>query len=104
MTAMGRFPLMSWSSGLEHSLLTSSEKVLEQMPSRFRLDHEEGYSVGWTFGADDVDIAVAHGQGDGLAGLVQEGVAASAWTTRRGTAWAGPSPRTPPPGGSRRKS
>ena len=36
-------------AGLEHSLLTSSEKVLEQMPSRFRLDHEEGYEVGWTF-------------------------------------------------------
>ncbi len=36
-------------AGLEHSLLTSSEKVLEQMPSRFRLDHEEGYQVGWTF-------------------------------------------------------
>ena len=39
-------------AGLEHSLLTSSEKVLEQMPSRFRLDHEEGYSVGWTFAKD----------------------------------------------------
>ena len=36
-------------AGLEHSLLTSSEKVLEQMPSRFRLDHEEGYEVGWIF-------------------------------------------------------
>lgn len=36
-------------AGLEHSLLTSSEKVLEQMPSRFRLDHEEDYEVGWTF-------------------------------------------------------
>lgn len=39
-------------AGLEHSLLTSSEKVLEQMPSRFRLDHEEGYEVGWTFAKD----------------------------------------------------
>lgn len=36
-------------AGLEHSLLTSSEKVLEQMPSRFRQDHETGYEVGWTF-------------------------------------------------------
>ena len=40
------------SAGLEHSLLTSSEKVLAQMPSRFRLDHEEGYEVGWTFDRD----------------------------------------------------
>ena len=40
------------SAGLEHSLFTSSEKVLEQMPSRFRLDHEEGYSAGWTFSKD----------------------------------------------------
>ena len=39
-------------AGLEHSLLTSSEKVLEQMPSRFRLDHEEGFEVGWTFSQD----------------------------------------------------
>ena len=37
------------SAGLEHSLLTSSEKILEQMPSRFRLEHESGYEVGWTF-------------------------------------------------------
>lgn len=36
-------------AGLEHSLLTSSEKILAQMPSRFRLDHETGYTVGWTF-------------------------------------------------------
>lgn len=36
-------------AGLEHSLLTSSEKVLEQMPSRFRLEHEDGFSVGWIF-------------------------------------------------------
>ena len=41
-------------AGLEHSLLTSSEKVLEQMPSRFRLDHEEDFSVGWTFSKDSV--------------------------------------------------
>lgn len=36
-------------AGYEHSLLTSSEKILEQMPSRFRLEHESGYEVGWTF-------------------------------------------------------
>ena len=36
-------------AGLEHSLLTSSEKLLEQMPSRFRQEHEEGFQVGWTF-------------------------------------------------------
>lgn len=44
-----RDPERRKSAGLEHSLLTSSEKVLEQMPSRFRLDHEEGFQVGWTF-------------------------------------------------------
>ena len=44
-----RDPDRKKNAGLEHSLLTSSEKVLEQMPSRFRLDHEEGFSVGWTF-------------------------------------------------------
>ncbi len=36
-------------AGLEHSLLTSSEKVLEQMPSRFTLEHKEGFAVGWAF-------------------------------------------------------
>lgn len=44
-----RDPERRKSAGLEHSLLTSSEKVLEQMPSRFRLDHEEDFSVPWTF-------------------------------------------------------
>lgn len=39
-------------AGLEHSLLTSSEKVLEQMPSRFRLEHEADFSVGWTFDSE----------------------------------------------------
>ncbi len=47
------------SSGMEHSLMTSSEKVLEQMPSRFRLEHEEGYSVGWTFSKDPSDAMPA---------------------------------------------
>ena len=36
-------------AGLEHSLLTSSEKVLEQMPSRFTLEHKEDFEVGWAF-------------------------------------------------------
>ena len=44
-----RDPERRKTAGLEHSLLTSSEKVLEQMPSRFRLDHEADYQVGWTF-------------------------------------------------------
>ena len=44
-----RDPERRKNAGLEHSLLTSSEKVLTQMPSRFRLEHEEGYQVGWTF-------------------------------------------------------
>ncbi len=39
-------------AGLEHSLFTSSEKVLEQMPSRFRLDHEEGFAVPWAFAGE----------------------------------------------------
>lgn len=40
------------SAGLEHSLLTSGEKILSQLPSRFSQEHEAGYSVGWTFDAD----------------------------------------------------
>ena len=44
-----RDPERRKNAGLEHSMLTSSEKVLEQMPSRFRLDHEAGYGVGWIF-------------------------------------------------------
>lgn len=47
-------------AGLEHSLLTSSEKVLEQMPSRFRLEHEDGFSVGWTFSEDSVPGVPVH--------------------------------------------
>ena len=39
-------------AGLEHSLLTSSEKILEQMPSRITREHADGYSVGWTFSKD----------------------------------------------------
>ena len=44
-----RDPERRKNAGFEHSLLTSSEQVLEQMPSRFRLEHESGYEVGWTF-------------------------------------------------------
>lgn len=47
-----RDPDRKKTAGLEHSLFTSSEKVLEQMPSRFRLDHETGFSVDWTFDQD----------------------------------------------------
>ena len=36
---------------LEHSVLTSSETIQELLPTyqRVRLDHEEGFQVGWTF-------------------------------------------------------
>ena len=44
-----RDPERRKTAGLEHSLLTSSEKVLEQMPSRFAREHDDGYEVGWTF-------------------------------------------------------
>lgn len=39
------------SAGLEHSVLTSSETIQELLPTyqRVRLDHEEGFQVGWTF-------------------------------------------------------
>ncbi len=47
-----RDPERKKTAGLEHSLLTSSEKILDQMPSRFRLDHEEDYEVGWIFSQD----------------------------------------------------
>ncbi len=52
----GPYDAMYWrdkerrkTAGFEHSLLTSSERVLEQMPSRFRREHNEGFEVGWTF-------------------------------------------------------
>lgn len=50
-----RDPERRQTAGLEHSLLTSSERILDQMPSRFRLDHEEGYSLGWTFSQEAPD-------------------------------------------------
>lgn len=36
-------------AGLEHSLLTSGEKVLEQLPERIAREHGDSYEVGWTF-------------------------------------------------------
>ena len=36
-------------AGYEHSLLTSSSNLVEQMPSWFRQEHKDGYQVGWTF-------------------------------------------------------
>ena len=44
-----RDPERKKSAGLEHSLLTSSEKILEHLPKRFAREHDEGYEVGWTF-------------------------------------------------------
>ncbi len=40
--------------GFEHSVLTSSEKIQELLPtySRLRLEHESGFSVGWEFQED----------------------------------------------------
>ena len=57
-----RDPERRKTAGLEHSLLTSSQRILEQMPSRFRLDHEEGYEVGWTFSKEPspADAVSAH--------------------------------------------
>lgn len=55
----GPYDSMCWrdperrkTAGLEHSMFTSSEKILDQMPSRFRLEHQEGYQAGWTFSKD----------------------------------------------------
>lgn len=36
-------------AGLEHSLLTSSENILDQLPERIAREHDSGFSVGWTF-------------------------------------------------------
>ena len=44
-----RDPERRASAGYEHSLLTSSANLLEQMPSCFRQEHKEDYQVGWTF-------------------------------------------------------
>lgn len=47
---------MSWrdqarkkSAGFEHSLFTSSEKILDNFPEKFPRTHSEGFEVGWTF-------------------------------------------------------
>ncbi len=55
-----RDPERKKSAGLEHSLLTSSDRVLEQLPSRFRRDHEEGCGVDWIFSKEPLpgDAAV----------------------------------------------
>jgi len=44
-----RDPGRKKSAGLEHSLFTSSEKILEQLPEKFAREHSEGFQVGWTF-------------------------------------------------------
>lgn len=44
-----RDPERRANAGYEHSLLTSSENILDQMPQRFRLEHKDGYQVGWIF-------------------------------------------------------
>lgn len=48
-------------AGFEHSLLTSSEKILEQLPSRFSREHDSGFQVGWVFAQE----APAGGQAAG---------------------------------------
>lgn len=47
------------SAGFEHSLFTSSEKILENFPEKFSLTHNDGFEVGWTFDKE----APAGGQG-----------------------------------------
>lgn len=44
-----RDPERRKNAGMEHSLLTSGEKVLEQLPKRIAREHDSGYEVGWTF-------------------------------------------------------
>ncbi|MCI9352076.1 MAG: DUF3048 domain-containing protein [Lawsonibacter sp.] len=44
-----RDPDRKKNAGLEHSLFTSSEKVLEQLPETFAREHSGGFEVGWTF-------------------------------------------------------
>ncbi len=50
------------SAGLEHSLLTSSQNLLEQMPQRIRREHREGFSVGWTFATQAPEGGAAAGE------------------------------------------
>lgn len=44
-----RDPARRKNAGFEHSLLTSGQNILSQMPSRFRRQHQDGYQVGWEF-------------------------------------------------------
>ena len=44
-----RDPERRKTKGLEHSLLTSGEKILEQLPKKFAREHGDGFEVGWTF-------------------------------------------------------
>ena len=50
-----RDPDRKKNAGLEHSLFTSSEKVLEQLPQKFAREHDSGYEVGWTFDEEAPD-------------------------------------------------
>lgn len=52
----GPYPSTSWrdperrkNAGLEHSLFTSSENVLRDIPEDMPREHSAGYEVGWTF-------------------------------------------------------
>lgn len=47
-----RDPERRKTAGLEHSLLTSSEKILEYLPQKFAREHDGDYKVGWTFSED----------------------------------------------------
>lgn len=41
-------------SGMEHSVMTSGETISELMPTyKYRLEHKDGYEVGWSFGELD---------------------------------------------------
>lgn len=53
-TLFWRDPTRRATAGLEHSVLTSSEKIQQLLPtySQVRLDHKEGFEVGWSFGED----------------------------------------------------
>lgn len=47
-----RDPERRKTAGLEHSLLTSSEKILDQLPKRIQREHDQDFQVGWTFSQD----------------------------------------------------
>ena len=50
-TLFWRDPVRRKNAGLEHSVLTSGEKILELLPTykRVKLEHREGYSFSWEF-------------------------------------------------------